>query len=74
MYDNTTVRESWINNYNMTDLSNNFNGQIINNISIAMPHAGVLAAAREPINNIMQPQDITIGIVTSSDPRLLIIL
>lgn len=61
MYDNTTVHGSWIQNYNMTELSQKFNGRIINNISLAMPHAGVFGAAREPINNIMQPQDLMAG-------------
>lgn len=58
MYDNTTVHGSWVNYQNMTELSLQNGGRIINNISLAMPHAGVFAAAREPINNIMQPQDL----------------
>jgi hypothetical protein len=59
LYDNTTVTGSWINNLNMTEVSARY-GRIINNITMAMPHAGVFAAAREPINGIMQPQDLNV--------------
>ena len=62
MYDNTTVHGSWVDQQSMTDLSKKFDGRIINNITLAMPHAGIFAAAREPINNIMQPQDLMVGL------------
>ena len=61
MYDNTTVHGSWINQQNMTEVSEKFGGRIINNVSMAMPHAGVFAAARDPINDIMQPQDLNVS-------------
>lgn len=64
LYDNTTVSGSWINQENMTETSLKFNGRIINNISLAMPHAGIFAAARDPINSIMQPQDTMVDSVT----------
>ncbi|KAI4197897.1 MAG: hypothetical protein LQ350_005656 [Teloschistes chrysophthalmus] len=32
--------------------------RIVVNVSMAMPHSGVFAAARDPINQIMQPQDL----------------
>ena len=56
IYDNTTVEGSWIHKQNMTEVSNKYR-RIINNITMAMPHTGILAATRDPINNIMQPQD-----------------
>lgn len=54
LYDNTTVTGSWLGAENMTELSDRY-GRIINNITMAMPHAGVFAAARDPINRIRQP-------------------
>ncbi|MCJ1265058.1 hypothetical protein MMC22_004933 [Lobaria immixta] len=59
LYDNTTVQGSWIHAQNITELSKNFTNRIINNVSMAMPHAGVFAAARDPLNNIIQPQDLS---------------
>lgn len=60
MYDNTTVQGSWINVKNMTDVSATY-GRTVNNVSLAMPHSGVFAAARDPINGIMQPQDLSVS-------------
>ena len=71
MYDNTTVHGSWINQQNMTEVSLKFNGRIINNISLAMPHASIFAAARDPINNIMQPQDLMVDAATVFHTTLL---
>ena len=56
MYDNTTVEGSWIHEQDMAQVSKHY-GRIINNITMAMPHSGIFAATRDPINNIMQPQD-----------------
>ena len=61
LYDNTTVRGSWIHAQNITELSKKFADRVINNISMAMPHAGVFAAARDPLNDIIQPQDLSVG-------------
>lgn len=61
LYDNTTVIGSWLSQAeNMTTVSERF-GRIINNISMAMPHAGIFAAARDPRNGIRQP-DINVRI------------
>lgn len=60
LYDNTTIEGSWINIQDMTNLSTT-HGRIINNVSMAMPHTGVFAATRDPINKIMQPQDLTVS-------------
>jgi hypothetical protein len=64
LYDNTTVQGSWINVQNMTELSAKHGSRIVNNVSMAMPHSGVFAAARDPLNNIMQPE--TLDVRTSS--------
>ena len=64
LYDNMTVKGSWINlvkDQNMTVLSQNYS-KIVNNITMAMPHPGILAAARDPINGILQPQDLSVSL------------
>lgn len=59
LYDNTTVQGSWINRANMTADSNKF-GRMVNNVSLAMPHSGVYAAATDHRNRILQPQDLDV--------------
>lgn len=66
LYDNTTVRGVWINIQNMTELSSEYGHRIINNVSMAMPHSGVFAAARDPLNQIMQPE--TLDVCTHLQP------
>lgn len=61
LHDNTTVTGSWINKVNMADVSAR-HGRIINNVTMAMPHSGVFAAAREPLNGILQPYDLNVSI------------
>lgn len=61
LYDNTTVQGSWIHEQNITELYREFNNRTINNISMAMPHAGVFSAARDPLNDILQPQDLNVS-------------
>ena len=58
--DNTTVYGSWIEMQNMTNLSS-LHGRITNNITMAMPHVAVSAAARDPRNDIIQPQDLSVS-------------
>lgn len=55
-YDNTTVTGSWIETQDIGDLSKQ-HGRLVNNATIAMPHAGVFSAAHDPLNNIRQPKD-----------------
>jgi hypothetical protein len=57
--DNTTITAPWIEqeNGNMTKLYEDY-GHIVINVSMAMPHAGVVGAAMDPINKIMQPEDL----------------
>lgn len=55
LYDNTTVFGSWTNVYQMASLSEQYDNRIVNNVTMAMPHPGIVAAARDPINRIEQP-------------------
>ena len=57
LYDNTTVKGSWVDVLNMTVNSQN-HGRIINNVSLAFPHPGVAAAAQDPRNKILQPTEL----------------
>lgn len=65
LYDNTTVQGSWISIENMTELSKKYSpddyDRIVLNVTMAMPHTGVFKAMRDPVNNIMQPQDLEVG-------------
>ncbi|KAL8991164.1 MAG: hypothetical protein Q9169_007932 [Polycauliona sp. 2 TL-2023] len=62
LYDNTTIEGSWIHVENMTETSQKHSPddykRVVMNVTMAMPHAGVSAATRDPINQIMQPQDL----------------
>lgn len=62
LYDNTTVKGSWINvqNNSLTQLSANYE-RIVNNVTMAMPHSGIFKAARDPRNGIVQPQDLSVS-------------
>ncbi|KAF1989030.1 hypothetical protein K402DRAFT_350647 [Aulographum hederae CBS 113979] len=55
--ENTTVEASFIQQVDVTEISTAA-GRIINNVSLAMPHAGVSSAARNPDNGILQPQEL----------------
>lgn len=57
LYENTTVTPQWINIINTTEVSKQ-HGRAINNVSLAMPHSGVFAAARDQRNGIMQPEEL----------------
>ncbi|KAJ3564673.1 hypothetical protein NPX13_g7764 [Xylaria arbuscula] len=59
LYDNTTMDSQWIETEN-GDVAANFDTykRIINNVTLALPHAGVYAAATDPINDILQPSDL----------------
>ncbi|KAL8943584.1 MAG: hypothetical protein Q9211_000938 [Gyalolechia sp. 1 TL-2023] len=62
LYDNTTVQGSWVFVQNMTELSKKYSpdgyDRIVLNITMAMPHTGVFGAMRDPVNHILQPQDL----------------
>lgn len=55
----TTVIAPWVGNkLNHTAVFTDENtGAIVNNVSIAFPHAGVVTAAKDPLNDIPQPED-----------------
>jgi hypothetical protein len=57
LYENTTVMAQWVNVMDTKELSKKHN-RAINNVSLAMPHAGVFKAARDPRNGILQPEDL----------------
>ncbi|KAF2130877.1 hypothetical protein P153DRAFT_286938 [Dothidotthia symphoricarpi CBS 119687] len=57
LYDNTTVTAQWINIVNTTEISKQ-HGRVINNVSLAMPHSGVFAAAHDQRNGILQPEEL----------------
>ncbi|KAK7409330.1 hypothetical protein QQX98_008509 [Neonectria punicea] len=60
LYDNTTMYSEWIEteHSNVTALYEK-TGRIINNVTLAMPHPGVYAAATLPENGILQPDDLS---------------
>lgn len=59
LYDNTTVTPSWIETSH-SNIESQFEkgGRIINNVTLALPHPGVYEAATNPINEILQPNDL----------------
>ncbi|KAF2017000.1 hypothetical protein BU24DRAFT_141896 [Aaosphaeria arxii CBS 175.79] len=57
LYENTTVWGQWINIIDTKEESRKHK-RAINNISLAMPHAGVFAAARDQRNDILQPDEL----------------
>ena len=59
LYDNTTVIGSWISK-EWSDMSWSYKqfNRVIDNVTMAMPHAGIFAAARHEQNEIMQPENL----------------
>lgn len=55
MTENTTVNAQWIELATASGAAE-ADGRTVNNISMAMPHAGVTSAARDSTNGILQPQ------------------
>ena len=60
MHDNTTIFGDW---YNISDVTQLYDGfqRIISNVTLAMPHLGILEAAPDPKNGIVQPQDSSVS-------------
>lgn len=58
IWDNTTVRGSWIEIQDLAALSSQ-HGRMVNNITMALPHSGIPIAAMEPRNNIPQPENVS---------------
>ncbi|RDI78166.1 hypothetical protein Vi05172_g11889 [Venturia inaequalis] len=60
--ENITVNGSWIHTIDTKKVSEKF-GRAINNVTLAMPHSGVVQAGWDSKNNIIQPSDLdSIGI------------
>lgn len=59
LYDNTTVTGSWVYT-NTSDVTSSFTkyGRVINNVTMSLPHAGVVAAAHATQNGILQPEEL----------------
>jgi hypothetical protein len=57
LYENTTITAQWIKVINTTEVSKEY-GRAINNVSLAMPHAGVFEAAHSARNGILQPEEL----------------
>lgn len=57
LYENTTITAQWINVINTTEVSKKY-GRAINNVSLALPHAGVFEAAHAQRNGILQPEEL----------------
>lgn len=55
--ENTTVNGSWIEVIDTKATSQKF-GRIVNNVTLAMPHSGIFQAARDPLTNLVQPEDL----------------
>jgi hypothetical protein len=60
LFDNTTLASSWIET-EFSDPVKSFetHKRVVNNVTLAMPHAGVYLAAIDPENGILQPQDLS---------------
>lgn len=60
LFDNTTMVSSWIDthNSNVTQLFEEYDGRIVNNVTMAMPHPGVYTAATSSHNGILQPDEL----------------
>ncbi|KAK1971455.1 hypothetical protein LY78DRAFT_625964 [Colletotrichum sublineola] len=60
LYDNTTLTSAWIEvDYSDTSKNSGDHGRIINNVTLAMPHPSVYDAATNPVNKILQPNDLS---------------
>ncbi|KAF1812602.1 hypothetical protein P152DRAFT_514211 [Eremomyces bilateralis CBS 781.70] len=57
LYEDTTIKAQWIDNRNLTSDSEAF-GRVLNNVSLAFPHVGVVQSARDQVNQILQPEDL----------------
>lgn len=56
LHENTSITAAWIEVVDTADASNKTGGRVINNVSLAMPHAGLYQAAQEQRNGILQPE------------------
>ena len=59
LFDNTTVQGQWI--PTSDEVVFREGGRVIQNLTMAMPHANIFNAARDPANNILQPNELSKG-------------
>ena len=60
MFENTTIRGQWI-TPSGENITTDSTTRLVQNVTMAMPHANVFYAARDRINGIMQPEDLNQG-------------
>ena len=63
LWDNTTIRGSWVEEAKMPELSEKYNRRV-HNVTMALPHAAMVDATRLKNNSILQPQDLTVCLST----------
>lgn len=56
--DNTTLTGSWIERTNLTELSQK-HGRLVNNVTAAMPHGGILSVTTYEANQLPDPQSLS---------------
>ncbi len=60
------VQGRWIHVQNVTEISQQYStsnySRVVTNITMAMPHVGIFAATLDPINSIVQPQALDVGL------------
>lgn len=60
LHGNTTLLGSWIDTkYSNVTAHFEQTGRIINNVTLALPHPGVLSAATSSLNGILQPEELS---------------
>ncbi|KAI0134436.1 hypothetical protein BJ170DRAFT_200100 [Xylariales sp. AK1849] len=60
LFDNTTMYSSWIEAEHSDPAKNiDAHARLINNVTLAMPHPGVYSAGTDPINGVLQPNDLS---------------
>lgn len=60
MFENTTFRGQWI-TPSQENVTADSVTRLVQNVTMAMPHANVFNAARDRLNNIMQPEELNQG-------------
>ncbi|KAI9688001.1 MAG: hypothetical protein M1820_010341 [Bogoriella megaspora] len=53
----TDVTSAWVELHDVAETSKAW-GRTVDNVSLAMPHSGIVQAARDPVNSILQPEDL----------------
>lgn len=58
LFDNTTVSGEWLASPGNVTTDSKTHRRLVHNITMAMPHANVFNAVRDPVNKILQPEDL----------------